>query len=52
MDLHQQLVGHLSRSELKELSRLLETARLGVAEMPDAFFGANTFHVNYFHDNC
>lgn len=30
-DLHQQLVGHLSRSELKELSRLLEKARLSVA---------------------
>lgn len=27
MELHQQLVGHLSRAELKELSRLLEKAR-------------------------
>ena len=31
-DLHRQLVGHLKRSELKELSRLLEKARLSVAE--------------------
>ncbi len=31
MELHQQLVGHLSRSELKELSRLLEKARLSEA---------------------
>lgn len=30
MELHQQLVGHLNRSELKELSRLLEKARLSV----------------------
>lgn len=27
MDLHRNLIGHLSRSELKELSRLLEKAR-------------------------
>lgn len=32
MELHQQLVGHLNRSELKELSRLLEKARLSVTE--------------------
>jgi len=31
MDLHQQLIGHLSRTELKELSRLLEKSRLSVA---------------------
>jgi DNA-binding MarR family transcriptional regulator len=31
MDLHEQLVAHLSRSELKELSRLLVKARLSVA---------------------
>jgi hypothetical protein len=31
MELHQQLVGHLSRAELQELSRLLEKARLSVA---------------------
>lgn len=31
MDLHQQLVGHLTGSELKQLSRLLEKARLSVA---------------------
>lgn len=30
MELHQQLVGHINRSELKELSRLLEKARLSV----------------------
>lgn len=32
MDLHHQLIGHLKRSELKELSRLLEKARLSVSE--------------------
>lgn len=31
MELHQQLVGHLSRPELNELSRLLEKARLTAA---------------------
>ena len=31
MDLHQQLIGHLSRSEQRELSRLLEKARLSAA---------------------
>ena len=31
MNLHQQLMGHLTRSELKELSRLLEKARLSLA---------------------
>jgi len=32
MDLHKQLIGHLNRSELKELSRLLEKARLSVTQ--------------------
>ena len=32
MDLHQQLIGHLSHTELKELSRLLEKARLSLTE--------------------
>jgi len=32
IELEEQLVGHLSRKELKELSRLLEKARLSVAE--------------------
>lgn len=31
-ELHQQLLGHLTRAELKELSRLLEKARLSVQE--------------------
>lgn len=31
INLHQQLIGHLTRSELKELSRLLEKARLSLA---------------------
>ena len=30
MSLHQQLIGHLKRTELKELSRLLEKARLSL----------------------
>lgn len=34
MDLHRKLVGHLTRTELKELSRLLEKCRLSVAEDP------------------
>jgi DNA-binding MarR family transcriptional regulator len=34
LSLHQQLVGHLTRTELKELSRLLEKCRLSVAEEP------------------
>ncbi len=34
LDLHKRLMGHLSGSELKELSRLLEKARLSVAPAP------------------
>ncbi len=34
-ELHKQLMGHLTRSELKELSRLLEKARLSVRESED-----------------
>lgn len=30
IELHEQLIGHLNRSELKELSRLLEKARLSL----------------------
>ena len=30
-ELHKQLIGHLTQTELKELSRLLEKARLGLA---------------------
>jgi DNA-binding MarR family transcriptional regulator len=32
IDLHKQLIGHLTRKELKELSRLLVKARLSLAE--------------------
>ncbi|WP_231612639.1 MarR family winged helix-turn-helix transcriptional regulator [Novipirellula galeiformis] len=32
MELHSQLIGHLTRTELNELSRLLEKARLSVQE--------------------
>jgi len=31
-ELHHQLIGHLNRAELKELSRLLEKARLSLAD--------------------
>ena len=34
-ELHKQLVGHLNRSELKELSRLLEKARTGLKASDD-----------------
>jgi DNA-binding MarR family transcriptional regulator len=34
-ELHKQMIGHLTRSELKELSRLLEKARLSVRESED-----------------
>lgn len=33
--LHKRLVGHLTRSELKELSRLLEKARIGLPGIDD-----------------
>lgn len=32
VDLHRRLIGHLTKAELRELSRLLEKARLSVAE--------------------
>ena len=32
MNLHRTLVGHLTRSELKELSRLLEKCRTSVSD--------------------
>ncbi len=32
MDLHHSLIGHLTKAELKELSRLLEKARASIAE--------------------
>jgi DNA-binding MarR family transcriptional regulator len=35
LDLHRRLVGHLTRTELTELSRLLEKARLSVVEPAD-----------------
>ena len=34
-ELHKQLVGHLTRSELKELSRLLEKARASLQGIDD-----------------
>lgn len=34
MDQHRALIGHLTRAELKELSRLLEKARENIGEMP------------------
>jgi DNA-binding MarR family transcriptional regulator len=35
LELHRRLIGHLGRAELKELSRLLEKARLHLGELPD-----------------
>ncbi len=32
MDLHHSLIGHLTKTELKELSRLLEKARASIVE--------------------
>ena len=32
LDLHKKLLGHMSHSELRELSRLLEKARAGIAQ--------------------